>query len=158
MWQLGYRVSQSIQFAPKFSYNIQSNGILRVPFDQPFINLRMFGYNDFYLRGLENYVIDGVAGILVKNTVRREILHFNINSPLNGTIQKIPFRFFLKIYTDAGYSVNKVSPENYLVNRMMYTGGLGIDMVTIYDVILRFDYSWNQMGQNGFFFHVKNDF
>jgi hypothetical protein len=158
MWQLGYRVSHSIKFAPKFSYNIQSNGILRVPFDQPFINQRMFGYNDFYLRGLENYVIDGVAGILVKNTVRREILHFNISSPLNGTIQKIPFRFFLKVYTDAGYSVNKISPENSLVNRMMYTGGFGIDMVTIYDVILRFDYSWNQMGQNGFFFHVKNDF
>jgi hypothetical protein len=158
MWQLAYRGSENVKFAPKFSYSFQSNGMLRLPFDQPFINQRLFGYNDFYLRGLEQYVIDGIAGVLVRNTLRREILHFNILSPVNSTIQKIPFRFFLKTYADAGYAVNKLSPENYLSNRMMYTGGLGIDMVTIYDVILRFEYSFNQLGQNGFFFHIKNDF
>jgi len=40
----------------------------------------------------------------------------------------------------------------------MYTGGFGIDMKTIYDIILRFEYSFNQKGESGFFFHVKNDF
>jgi len=158
MWQLGYRGSQNIKLSSKLSYSFQSNGTLRVPFDQPYINQRMFGYNDFYLRGLEQYVIDGVAGVLVRNTLRREIFHFDILSPLNSSIPKIPFRFYLKTYADAGYAVNKISTENYLANRMMYTGGLGLDMVTIYDVVLRFEYSWNQLGQSGFFFHVKNDF
>ena len=35
---------------------------------------------------------------------------------------------------------NKRSPENSLTNRMLYTTGLGIDMVTFYDFIFRFDY------------------
>jgi outer membrane protein assembly factor BamA len=158
MWQFGYRGSQNVKLSSTLSYSFQSNGILRLPLDQPYINQRLFGYNDFYLRGLEQYVIDGVAGILVRNTLRREILHFDVLSPLNNGIQKIPFHFYLKTYADAGYAVNKLSPENYLGNRMMYTGGVGIDMLTIYDVILRFEYSWNQLGQNGFFFHIKNDF
>jgi outer membrane protein assembly factor BamA len=158
MWQLGYRGSQNIKISSKTSYSFQSNGMLRIPFDQPYINQRMFGYGDFYLRGLEQYVIDGVAGILFKNTLRRKILSFNILSPFNTSFQKIPFNFYAKTYADAGYSHNTFSESSYLVNRMMYTAGFGIDMVTIYDVILRFEYSFNQMGQSGFFFHVKNDF
>jgi outer membrane protein assembly factor BamA len=158
MWQLGYRGSQNVKLSAKASYSFQSNGMLRIPFDQPYINQRMFGYGDFYLRGLEQYVIDGVAGILFKNTLRRKILSFNILSPFNTSFQKIPFDFYAKTYVDAGYSHNTFSESNYLVNRMMYTAGFGIDMVTIYDVILRFEYSFNQMGQSGFFFHVKNDF
>jgi len=147
-----------VKLSAKASYSFQSNGTLRIPFDQPYINQRMFGYGDFYLRGLEQYVIDGVAGILFKNTLRRKILSFNILSPFNTSFQKIPFDFYAKTYVDAGYSHNTFSESNYLVNRMMYTAGFGIDMVTIYDVILRFEYSFNQMGQSGFFFHVKNDF
>jgi hypothetical protein len=158
MWQLGYRGSQNVKLSSKASYSFQSNGILRLPFDQPYTNQRMFGYGDFYLRGLEQYVIDGVAGILFKNTFRRKILSFNILSPFNTSFQKIPFNFYAKTYADAGYSHGTSSESNYLVNRMMYTAGFGIDMVTIYDVILRFEYSFNQMGQSGFFFHVKNDF
>ena len=158
MWQLGYRGSQNAKLSPKASYSLQSNGMLRFPFDQPYINQRMFGYGDFYLRGLEKYVIDGVAGMLVKNTFRREILQFNIISPFNTSIQKIPFQFFAKTFVDAGYSYNKSSDANYFVNRMMYTGGFGIDMKTIYDIILRFEYSFNQKGESGFYFHVKNDF
>ncbi len=158
MWQLGYRGSQNIKLSPKTSYSFQSNGILRFPFDQPYINQRMFGYGDFYLRGLEKYVIDGEAGVLVKNTLRRKVLSFNILSPFNTSVLKIPFNFYAKTYADAGYAYNKSSEGNYLVNRMMYTGGFGIDMTTLYDIILRFEYSFNQMGQQGFFFHVKNDF
>ena len=158
MWQLGYRGIQSVKLTPKTSYTFQSNGMLRLPFKQPFVNQRMFGYSDFYLRGLEEYVIDGVAGILARNTIRTKIFSFNILSPFNTSIQKIPFQFFAKTYADAGYSYNETSPENYLVNRMMYTAGLGIDMLTIYDIVLRFEYSFNQLGNPGFFFHVKNDF
>jgi outer membrane protein assembly factor BamA len=158
MWQIGYRGSQNVRLSPKTSYSFASNGMLRFPFNQPYVNLRMFGYGDFYLRGLENYVTDGLAGILVRNTLRREIFHFNLMSPFNTSIQKIPFQFYAKTYADAGYAYNESSDANYLVNRMMYTAGFGIDMKTIYDIILRFEYSFNQKGENGFFFHVKNDF
>ena len=41
---------------------------LRLPFDQPFFNQSMLGYNDSYLRGMEYYVVDGVAGGFIRNT------------------------------------------------------------------------------------------
>jgi hypothetical protein len=158
LWQLSYKGAKYIALTPKTSYSLQSAGMLRLPFGQAYINQRLFGYGDFYLRGLEKYVIDGVAGLMVRNTFKREILHFNILSPFNTSVQKIPFQFYLKTYADAGYSYNKQAIDNRLVNRFLYTGGLGIDMITLYDLVLRFEYSFNQLGQHGFFFHVKNDF
>ena len=158
MWQLSYKGGKYIALTPKTSFSLQSTGLLRLPLRQAYINQRLFGYGDFYLRGLEKYVVDGVAGLMVRNTLQREILHFNILSPFNTSVQKIPFQFYLKTYVDAGYSYNKQSIDNRLVNRLLYTGGLGIDMITLYDLVLRFEYSFNQLGQHGFFFHVKNDF
>ena len=42
------------------------------------------------------------------------------------------------------------SHNNFLVNKLMYSFGVGIDFVTYYDKILRFDYSLNALGESGF--------
>jgi hypothetical protein len=119
----------------------------------------MFGYRDFYLRGLEKYVIDGVAGILGRQTLRKELLRFNVPTFItSSTHDRIPFTIYAKAFTDMGYSHNKMFPENSLVNKMLYTTGFGIDVVTFYDFVFRFDYSFNQLGQNGLFLHFKNEF
>ena len=39
-----------------------------------------------------------------------------------------------------------------------FVGGAGIDIVTFYDLSFKFDYSFNQLGQNGLFLHIRNDF
>ncbi len=41
---------------------------------------------------------------------------------------------------------------------MLYTAGFGIDLVTFYDLSFKLDYSFNQLGQNGLFLHIRNDF
>jgi hypothetical protein len=158
VWQLFARGTQNLFVGKNTSFSLQGTGVLRLPLDQPYINQRMFGYGDLYLRGLEKYVVDGVGSILFKNTLRRQILAFNIPAPSKKRLSNIPFRIFLKTYFDFGYVTNKNMKNNYLVNRMLYSAGAGADLVTIYDLVLRFEYSFNQMGQNGFFFHIKNDF
>ncbi|HRH59504.1 MAG TPA: POTRA domain-containing protein, partial [Chitinophagaceae bacterium] len=55
---------------PKTGVQLQAAGILKLPFDQPYINQQMFGYGGPYLRGLEYYVIDGVAGVMNRTTIR----------------------------------------------------------------------------------------
>jgi outer membrane protein assembly factor BamA len=157
MWQFSAKGAKHNFLAPKLSYTLQASGTLRVPFDQPFINQQLFGYGDFYLRGLENYVTDGVAAILSKNTLRYQLLQFNIPTPFNSHDQ-IPFRVFVKTYADAGYAYNKYNVQNSLGNRMLYTGGFGVDILTFYDLSFKIEYSFNQLGQSGFFFHFKNDF
>ena len=40
---------------------------------------------------------------------------------------------------------------NMLNNKMLYTGGIGLDIISIYDVVLRVEYSFNQLNQSGLF-------
>lgn len=160
LWEFSGSASYSKPLGSKFYYNVAGNGTVKLPFNQPFYNLRLLGYRDFYLRGLEKYVIDGVVGGLVKNTLRREILNTHIPIPFFKTRShdRLPLRIYAKTYTDWGYVHNPVFKTNSLTNQLLYTGGFGIDVVTLYDLVLRFEYSFNQLGEKGFFFHVKNDF
>lgn len=159
MWELSAKYNRAIDLGKKWYFNWQAQGMLRYPFEQPFYNSKLFGYKDMFLRGLENYVIDGVAGGMSRHTFRRELFSFNIPTFLRSrTHDHVPFRVFAKAYTDIGYGYNKSFRDNSLVNKMLYTTGFGIDMVTFYDFVFRFDYSFNQLGQNGLFLHFKNEF
>lgn len=159
MWNLTVRATKAWELGSKFSFSSQFTGNLKLPFKQPFVQNRMFGFGDFYLRGLEKYVVDGVVGGMSRNTLRREMLNFSIPLPIRSqSHDRIPFRIYAKTYTDIGYSHSKYFRTNSLNNKLMATAGAGIDVVTLYDLVLRFEYSFNQFGLNGFFFHVRNDF
>lgn len=158
LWQLNGKYTQAWPLGWKLYYVGQVNGTLKLPFDQPFYNQRMIGYGDMYLRGLEKYVIDGVAGAIAANTLKREII--NTHFPYLETVSKtkIPLLVFVKAYSDIGYAYTKPPVYNSLQNRFLYTFGAGVDVVTFYDFVFRFEYSCNQLGEKGFFFHLRNDF
>lgn len=158
IWQLNAKGTRGWNVRNKTYVGIQTYGVLKLPFNQPFYNQRLFGYGDLYLRGLEKYVIDGVAGVMIRNTLKNELLKFSIPFPYSKSHNTIPFKIFIKTYADIGYSHNKNSVQNSLANRMLYTAGAGIDVVTYYDLVFRFEYSLNQLGQKGLFLHFKNDF
>lgn len=159
MWQLGGKMTRSWQLANKTYFGWQGFGMIRVPFDQPFINQRMLGYSDLYLRGLERYVIDGVAATLSRQTLRYELFNFFVPTFLKSkSHDQVQFRIYPKVFLDYGYVYNKYFTNNSLVNRPLYSAGLGVDLVSFYDFVLRLDYSFNQLGQNGLFLHLKNDF
>lgn len=159
MWALNIKATKAWEMGNKASFSTQLTSTIKLPFDQPFAQHRMFGFGDFYLRGLEKYVVDGVVGGMTRNTLRREILNFSVPLPIRSqSHDRIPFRIYAKTYADLGYSYSKYFRNNSLNNKLLSTAGAGIDIVTLYDLVLRFEYSFNQLGQNGFFFHVRNDF
>jgi hypothetical protein len=41
---------------------------------------------------------------------------------------------------------------------MLYSAGLGLDIVTVYDISIRLEWSFNQIGQNGIYLHRNNNF
>lgn len=140
-------------------HSIVSYGRLKLPFKQPYVNMFAMGYDDYYLRGLENYVIDAVASGMLKYTLRKRLFGFNIPVPIkNNVINKIPFQFFAKTYGDAGYGYSKFGAETLLNNKLLYTGGFGLDILSIYDINASFEYSFNQLGQKGLFLHIKGGF
>ena len=120
----------------------------------------MLGYSDVYLQGYEYYVIDGVVAGYLKAALNRKLFNFSIRLPVvrKLTPQRIPVSFYGKIYGNAGYVYNKNPGENTLTNKMLYSGGIGIDVLTMYDFTLKLEWSFNQLGQNGLFLHRKSIF
>lgn len=139
--------------------SVQLSGKIKLPFDQAYINQRGLGYGESYLRGLEYYVIDGVATALVKTTLKKKIVSFDVPFRLfPKLLTKIPFAVFAKTYADAGFAYTKKLYATNLNNRILYSGGFGIDILTLYDINLRFEYSFNQLGKNGLFLHNQSGF
>jgi outer membrane protein assembly factor BamA len=139
--------------------SIQSHVKLKVPFNQSFINQRALGYGEYYLRGLENYVVDGVASFLATYTLRKKICSFKVPFPIkNKIVPFVPFAIFAKTYADAGYVFQNASLPTQLGNRMLYSGGIGLDILTLYDLNFRVEYSFNQLGEKGLFLHAKGGF
>jgi outer membrane protein assembly factor BamA len=143
----------------KWYSSIQLNGKIRLPLYQAYINQRGLGYGDSYLRGLEYLVIDGVGTALIKSTLKYKIAEFKIPLPFKiKSLPYIPFTIFAKTYADLGYAFNKKEFVSNLNNKLLYTGGFGVDILTFYDVNLRLEYSFNQLNQKGLFLHTQSGF
>ena len=157
MWMFNVRGGKYWPLGNKFYFSTAGEFTIKLPFDQPYYNLPLMGYADNYLRGMEYYVIDGVASGLLKNTLRKQIFDIKWKTGLKSrTYGVIPFRIFLKTYGDLGYVYNKYNYNgNTLSNRWLYTGGFGVDIVTIYDVVFKLEYSFNQLNQHAMFIHLN---
>ncbi len=119
---------------------------------------RGLGYYD-YLRGYEYYVIDGQDFALFKSNLKFNLLPRQIVKvqflPLKK-FRKIHFSIYLNTYFDIGYVYDKYQNDVYqntLSNQLQYSGGIGLDFVTYYDKIIRFEYSIIKTGESGFFLH-----
>lgn len=159
--QLNFTGSYAQPIAKNDVLLLQAGGILKLPFNQPFYTKTLFGYGgaNIFLQGMEYYVIDGVAGGVGRATWRHRLLQFNLKAPekLKKNIS-IPFSFFAKIYGNMGYAYDKYPGNALFNNKFLYSYGFGVDIVAVYDLVFKFDYSFNQLGENGFFFHVRTDF
>ena len=144
----------------KWYASMQLQGKIKLPFDQPYYNQTAMGSGNTYLRGLDYSIIDGVLVGLAKFNLKRELFNFKVPTVLkkSKTFHYIPFHIYGKIYTDYGYCYTKEEFSSQLNNKFLYSGGLGIDILTIYDLQFRFEYSFNQLGQNGLFLHNDKGF
>lgn len=138
----------------KLYSSFRFSGEIKLPFDQPYINRRALGYKDDYLRGDEYFVIDGVASALAKFDLKKEVLKFYLPTFLKSkTYNRLPFTVYAKTFVDMGYAYIKPEFDTKLNNRLLYSGGFGIDILTLYDFKLSIEYSLNQLGQKGLFLH-----
>lgn len=133
---------------------LQLGGQVKLPFDQPYVNTLALGYGQDYLRGYEYYVMDGVAFFIAKADLKKKIAHFRLPTFLNSkNYSSIPFTLYGKIYSDAGSVYSK--RESLLGNKFLWTGGVGLDIVTLYDISVSINFSFNNLNEKGFFFHAS---
>jgi len=160
LWQVNGRAVYSIPLSANSFLHLEGLATLKLPFNNYFVNQRLFGYGYFQMRGLEYNVVDGILGGSVKTTLHKKVLSFVVRNPFpSKTHDKIPFRIFLKAYGDLGYGYTK-TPDitNTLNNKLLRTWGFGMDIISIYDFVFKIEYSFNQLGRDGLYLQTRNDF
>ncbi len=128
----------------------------------PYTHLNALGYNDRIVRGYELYIVEGQQYALSKNVIKKRLFKkvINVNWFPFEQFRKIPLAIYLKTYADAAYSWNNLSNldqlgNNFLVNRFISGTGIGFDIVSFYDVVYQFEYSINDLGEHGLYFHLN---
>lgn len=124
---------------------------------EPYFLQQGLGFGNEFVRSFELFVVDGQSFGLVKSNLK-----FALVEPRKSQLPfikldkfgKIHYAAYLNLLFDAGYVINTVaSVSNDYQNRLIYGTGLGLDLVTYYDLVWRFEYSVNQFGKSGFFIH-----
>ena len=73
--------------------------------------------------------------------------------------REMPIRAYFALNYDIGYANDPYyGTNNDLTNRWIYGGGPAINMVLYNNFLFQFEYSWNHLGESGFFIHNKVSF
>ena len=127
----------------------------------PYYVQEALGYAHF-VRGYEYYVINGEHFVLGKANVV-----FQLVKPRTYRLEHVPIEAFrtlyiavyLNVYSDLGYVWDsRYAADNFLSNRWTNGNGIGLDLVTSYDQVLRTEFSVNALGESGFFLHFAQPF
>lgn len=135
---------------------------LTSPPNQPYILLTGLGFNNTLVRGYELYTIFAQNFILNKSTFKKVLFKGSTkwkSMPLEQ-FQYIPYGLYIKTYFDIGYAKNVANLEGnaFLADKLLTGTGIGLDFVTMYDFIIRAEYSFNNIGEHGFFLSLTSDF
>lgn len=118
-------------------------------------------YNDF-LHGYEYYVIDGLDFGFFKTSLHYEAFDktFDFTNILPfKQLKRVPIKLYLTWNTDYGYVNDPYYPANNpLVNRFLYSTGIGVDIVLLYNNVMQIEYSMNHLRERGLFLHSRANF
>ncbi len=143
-WNLGHQ----LYFAGGFTGRIANTG--RNPY---FLNTGL-GYGRDFVRGYEYYVVDGQNFGLIKTDLKYALFQNQLtNLPiLPSKFNKIHWSIYLSLFTDLAYSTTELPQlSNTLQNEMLLGYGAGLNFVSYYDIVIRFEYSFNKLNERGFF-------
>lgn len=145
------------KIAPKWFLANTIRARISTPQHQPYIFRQNLGYEFDYIRGYEYYVMDGGAFALLRSNIKRELLNVQIKLPIKY-IDLIPIRIYGKLYGDVGAGYNRyILPTDKVNNRLLYAGGFGLDIITLYDIKVRIEYTINHLGEKDLYLHRNGE-
>ena len=121
---------------------------------------KLMGYGLMQMNGLEYYVVDGNAATVFKSAIHQRIGSYTLINPLTKKfLPSVKYTFWIKAFSQLGYvyssEKNKANP---LANSLLRTAGIGVDIISIYDLVLNVEYSINQLGDKGLYLHSGINF
>jgi hypothetical protein len=176
LWQLGVGVLQNSpdvtyiagtakQFS-KLSSKLFAAGSVRGKYSltsfQPYYVQRGLGYWGEQVRGYEYYIIDGQSWAMGRTNLKYQLIEPRVkkfNFLGSSRFSTVHYAFYLGLFADAGYVHDRQYAHlNPLANSLLFGYGLGLDYVTYYDQVVRFEYSFNKLGERGFFINFTSPF
>ena len=164
-FEVNLTYARHIDLKKGFYFSNFSSAYISTPTNQPSSVYSALGYRRSIVRGYEVYVIEGPKFFLNKTTLKKKIFSraWRVESMPLEQFRYFPIAIYLKSYLDLGYVENyplyKQSEINTSLSDHLLTGaGAGLDVVTAYDTVFRFEYTFTSEGTRGFFFNIKKEF
>lgn len=129
----------------------------------PYYHQRALGFST-YVRGYEYYVIDGQSYVMFKTALKYQLMKSRTYSVHFLPVEKFNtfhMAMYGGIFCDGAYVDNRTTQAthgNTLANTWLYSFGAGIDFVTYYDLVFRFECAVNHLGESGYFLHMGAPF
>ena len=128
----------------------------------PYYNNQALGYGGSFVRGYEYYVADGLDFGLLKTAFHIQLFNRTYNlgkyMPVDA-FRNFPVKLYLALNSDLGYANDPwYGDANPLSNHLLWGYGFGLDLVVWYNKSVRFEWSWNDLGENGFFLRINTGF
>lgn len=119
-----------------------------------------------YIRGYDYNALRGEEMFYFRGNVKYELVQPTIKRPKwaspDSKFLNFQYALYLNLFSDAGYVKNYSASTdpldlnfNPLNNKMLYSWGLGLDLVSYYNLVLRFEYVFTSENTNGFFIGFK---
>lgn len=148
-----------------FFFSNYTLGYSVTPSNLPYAQYYALGYGLQFVRGYEVRLIEGPGILLNKTTLKKRLYNrvLNLRFLPWEKFNKLPIALYLKAYTDFGYVVNfpyykERNLNTSLSNTLLSGHGLGLDLVTAYDSVIRFEYSYSNDGRWGFYLNINKEF
>lgn len=126
---------------------------------QPYFQIQALGYSRDYVRGYEYNVIDGKHFALFRSNIKYALVPERIQSigfiptPKFGLIH---YALYLTMFADVSYvwQPQWIGLNSNVLPRTWLAGaGMGLDLVTYYDKVVRIEYAVNKSCKSGIFIH-----
>ncbi len=164
MFHIFSSYSRFWELKKRFFVSNHSSAYISFPGSQDYINSTGLGYGPELIRGFELYTIEGKSYLLNKTTFKKELVSIlkNMNAIPLEQFQTFPLSIYLKTYFDFGYVSNLEGEgrdqNTRLTDKIIWGTGFGVDFFTMYDLVVRTEFSINSEFQKGFFIHFRKEF
>ena len=130
--------------------------------DRPaFANNTAIGWDQDIVGGYELYVLDGLDFFISRNRLRVQLYEQNMKTMelVPKQFQKVNVGLYFRLNFDIAY-VNEpyYTETNDLNNRWVYGYGPAFDVILFNNFLYSFEYSFNDIGEQGLYFHHKVSF
>ncbi len=160
-WQINGEIAKYWQLDKRFYFASSIHGMFSGEKNHPYFLNKGLGYGEEYVRSYEYNVINGNAYGLMRSNFKYTLIPiqtFTLDFIPLKQFRKVFFALYLNVFADAGY-VDTFDTwrtnGNRLPGRFLLGKGVGLDLVTYYEKVLRLEYSWNRQNKGGFFIHFR---